>query len=299
MSVARLRNLAIGVVGCLAVAHPTIAQTPPGLDVGPVIESAARYVAEYVKGLASVVSEERYEQVVHRRMARDDAWRDLRGTGSPAGTITISRTLVSEYLLVQLPGANDWLPFRDVFRVDGAPVRDRDERLLTLFVKATPGSGRLAEGIRQESSRYNIGHVTRDINVPTFAFNDLASDVRSRCQWKLGGRQTLDGRPVWVLEFAEVASPTVIVDGDSGSVPARGRFWVAPGTGRIFRTQLETRPSGMTTRITVTFQEEPRLALLVPTRMEEKHSLPAESVDGVATYTNFRRFQVDTSFSLK
>ena len=35
-----------------------------------------------------------------------------------------------DLLIVKLEAAGVWMQFRDVFEVDGAPVRDRDERLV-------------------------------------------------------------------------------------------------------------------------------------------------------------------------
>ena len=39
------------------------------------------------------------------------------------------RETKSDYLLVKAPGGERWLPFRDVFEVDGKRVREREERL--------------------------------------------------------------------------------------------------------------------------------------------------------------------------
>jgi hypothetical protein len=55
----------------------------------------------------------------------------------------------------------------------------------------------------------------------------------------------------------------------------------------------------MTTRLVVTYRHEPRLGLLVPARMEEKHLMGRSTVDGDATYSNFRQFQVQTIVDIK
>ena len=88
-----------------------------------VLEKATAYVTGYIKALSSIVTEERYEQRVTRQVPR--------GTAPPEKQVT-SRILVSDFLLVQAPGATDWMPFRDVYSVDGVPVRDRSDRLFGL-----------------------------------------------------------------------------------------------------------------------------------------------------------------------
>ena len=108
-----------------------------------------------------MVSEERYEQTI-RRAPGANTTSVQRGASGPVQTV-----LVSDFLLVQVPGEG-WLPFRDVFERDGKKVRDREERLAKLFLKGgsrTPFDQ--ARAIMNESARYNIGNVERNINMPT------------------------------------------------------------------------------------------------------------------------------------
>jgi hypothetical protein len=271
--------LALVPVGLAAQARPVDPTTA-------LLDRASAYVVGYVKALSSVVSEERYEQVVWRARSMDSSQ-------------TPKRTLVSDYLLVLVPGASEWIPFRDVYSVDGVAVRDRSNRLLKLFVDSRADALEQAELILAESSRYNIGNVTRDINVPTFALQFLLPKLRGRFAFRLKGRERIGGEDTTVVEFEERASPTLVVGRDYENVPARGRFWIEPPSGRVLQTQMETRPSGMTTTIVVRYQREAKLDILVPARMDETHKLGSESVEGVATYTNFRRFRVETSVDIK
>jgi hypothetical protein len=77
---------------------------------------------------------------------------------------------------------------------------------------------------------------------------------------------------------------------------------VDPVTGRLMRAELaiEAPPEtfgpvthvGFTATIVVEFQEEPKLALWVPSRMSERYaSLPCS---GDAAYTDYRTFDVQT-----
>jgi hypothetical protein len=49
----------------------------------------------------------------------------------------------------------------------------------------------------------------------------------------------------------------------------------------------------------VSFRQEPKLDLLVPGEMIERRRGSVETLEGRATYTNFRRFRVDTSMEIK
>jgi hypothetical protein len=252
-----------------------------------VLLRASAYVAGYVKAMTSVVSEERYEQTLFRK-----------GDWTGAGVI-VRRTLVSDYLLVAVSGSSQWLPFRDVYSVDGVPVRDRSDRLLKLFVESPADAYNQALRIREESSRYNIGSGTRDTNVPTFALQFLSDELRGGFTFTLKGRERLDDLETVVVEYLETSLPSVIVGRQNEDVPSRGRFWIDPTDGRIVRTLLETRPNGGVNTLDVVYRYEPRLGILVPGEMNERRKADAEVVEGRATYSNFRRFQVDTSIQIK
>jgi hypothetical protein len=237
----------------------------PAGDVFPVLLKASAYLAEYVHALSSVVSEERYEQVLIRK-----------GDRTTAG-MTLSRVLLSDYLLVAVGGTGEWMPFRDVYAVDGVPIRDRSDRLLKLFVDAPPDAYTQALRIRDESSRYNIGSGVRDTNVPTFALQILAGEWRGGFSFRLKGHERI---------------------GDA-DIPSRGRLWIDPADGRILRTVFETRPNGAVNTLEVRFRHEPTLDLLVPGEMIERRNAGLEVLEGRATYSNFRRFRVDTSMEIK
>jgi hypothetical protein len=275
-------------LGVLSVAGA--ASEPQGTvsdsDIVPTLLKASNYLAGYVKALSSVVSEERFEQFLVRR-----------GDGATA-EVTVSRTLLSDYLLVAVNDTGEWIAFRDVYQVDGVAVRDRNDRLLDLFVKAPPDAYRQALRIRDESSRYNIGSM-RDINVPTFALQILTGEWRSRFSFKLRGRERLDATDAVIVEFVETASPTLVVGAQGENIPSRGRFWIDPADGRILRSLLTTRPLGNVNTLEVRFRHEPTLDLLIPAEMIERRKGGGETLEGRATYSSFRRFKVDTSVEIR
>jgi hypothetical protein len=259
-------------------------------SVSVILDKATAYVAAYVKALSSVVSEERYEQRVTRQITRGAA---------PPETQVTSRTLVSDYLLVQAPGSSEWMPFRDVYSVDGVPVRDRSDRLLKLFLEPSATSAARVFEIRKESSRYNIGNVSSDINAPTFALHVLGAELRDGFAFKQRGHQRMDGTDTAVIEYSETARPTMIRGHDYEDVPATGRFWIRPDTGSVMRSVVETRPRGMRTRIEVTYRYEASLGIVVPNEMTERRDMTEEVVEGRATYSKLRRFRVETSVEIK
>jgi hypothetical protein len=277
-------TLALSLWAQAPAAVPPQSVEPRLMDV---LMRTSAYVAGYVKSLSSVVSEERYEQSLTRKRERTTAG------------LYLWRILVSDYLLVAVEGTSEWLPFRDVYSVDGRPVRDRSNRLLKLFVESPPGGYEQALRIRDESSRYNMGGGTWDTNVPTFALQFLSEQLRGRFTFTLKGHERIDGVDTVVVEYQESSSPTVIVGRNGEDLPARGRFWIDPADGRILRTTLETRPPGCDNILEVTFRYEPGLGILVPGRMTEHRDSGLEVVEGRATYSNFRRFRVDTSIEIK
>jgi len=262
---------------CLPTARSTAPVQVPAGELTPILDRATAYVADYVKSLSSVVAEERFEQRV-----------DTKGDSLTADT-TVTRTLVSDYLLVQVPGLNEWLPFRDVYSVDGTPVRDRSDRLLKLFVEAPTQAFTQAIRIREESSRYNIGSGSRDINVPTFALQILTRQLRAGFAFKPRGRERVNDLDTIVVEYEETASSTLIVGRHDENVPARGRLWIDPDTGRVVRTRLETHPDGGNNSIDVVFREEPKLGLWVPSRMDERREAGTRIMEGRATTSRFSR----------
>jgi hypothetical protein len=280
---------------------------PPPAPVGPVaptkarelaldqaLARAAQYVLDFGREMSSVVAEEVYTQEVRGSVP---ATTTLTGTALDAGRAPQSRRLVSDYLLVKVAGLQGWLPFRDVFEVDGKPVRDRQDRLVKLFLEAPPGTVmENARTIWKESARYNIGNLERDLNVPTLPLWFLEPQNLDRFRFAKSGEETRGGTRVWVIDYAEVATPTFIKTPGGADVPAVGRLWIEPVSGRILRTTIKASVA----TITVTYApREETPGLWPPATMEERYAIGPKIITGVATYSNFRRFQVTTKEHIK
>jgi hypothetical protein len=240
------------------------------------------YVDQYEQDLAAVVSEERYLQEV----------------AEMNGMFGDKRTLRSDLLLAKA-GDLGWVAFRDVFEVDGKEVRDRSDRLVDLFLKPTGDSGAQVRKIVDESSRMNLGWVSRNINVPTMVLQFAKTAEQHRSEFKRGGTTEVsigvEGREI---RFQERAVPRMIETRDGAA--ASGKFWIDEATGRVLRTELRVSTGSTTATINVGYAEQPKLKLWLPALMNERYSTPRQPViTGRAFYENFRQFNVAVETIIK
>jgi len=281
-------RLVLAFAFALVVTNVAAAQT----DVGALVERAVAYVERFQQNFGSVVSEERYEQRLRRIAVPGSTSVQQRGGGGPQET-----TLVSDFLLVEVKGEG-WLPFRDVFERDGKPVRDREERLASIFLKGGRNAFDQARAVMDEGARYNIGNINRNINTPTLTLAFLTERHRQRFEFKLGKRD--DSDPGIEIEFREKGRPTFVATTGGRDLPVSGRFWINESDGTVLRSELDALDTGVEAHITVTYQKDDGIGLFVPARMEERYRRPRDPIEvyGVATYSRFRRFQVSTSEEL-
>ena len=96
---------------------------------------------------------------------------------------------------------------------------------------------------------------------------------------------------------------------NSADLPVTGTFWIAPGDGRVWASELVLSPANppLYAAIRVAFRQDPALGLPVPAEMDERYywdpgriraalagEHPAPDVEGRATYDRFRKFTVET-----
>jgi len=270
-----------------AGAPPSRPPVAPG-DVEGLLDRASAYLGQYLEDLSSVVSEESYEQAVG---------------GSPVSgfrAYRAMRRLRSDFLLVRLPGQAGWTPFRDVFEVDGRPVRDRDDRLRKLFLEMPPDALITARTILDEGARYNIGRTYRNINQPVLPLVFLLAENLTRFTFTPGGEDVVEGVRALRLDYEETSRPTLIRQaGTDRDMPSIGAFWIDPVTGRILKTQFETTDGIFRMLSAVVYRPDEALGLWVPGEMRETYTSAAERIYGKATYANFRRFQVKTDTAIR
>jgi hypothetical protein len=268
------------VLCALLVAAQVPARGAEQPDVSAVLAKAAKYLAGYEKAFSVVVAEESYVQSMVTGVV-------------PQGTPR-HRTLRSDVLQTSI-GQSDWVAFRDVFEVDGRAVRDRDTRLQKLFLDAPADALAQTRRIVAESARYNIGSLRRNINVPTMALTYLRAANQPRSVFVEAGRQNVDGVDADVLTFVEKTKPT-IVRSEATDLPATGRFWIEPESGRVLKTEISIVAAR--SKITVTYGLVPKLTMWAPVLMREEYD-GRESIRAEATYSNFRQFTVAVGEKIK
>src|SRR6185436_2996940 len=104
-----------GVLAWLAVAAGPGLHAQQSPSQQELLDRATAYSLSFVDRFTNVVAEETYKQTTTRPKA--------------------SRVLRSDLALVRYPGATTWIMLRDVFEVDGRPVRDanQEQRIMRLF----------------------------------------------------------------------------------------------------------------------------------------------------------------------
>ena len=282
------RAVATLIVATMAIAGAAAQEA----SLDEVLSRAAVYVANYSRLLQGIVAEELYLQNytttsrVRGRIARE------------------GRQLRSDVLLVKLPGDDWWLQFRDVFEVDRHPIRDRDQRLYKLFVEAKADARQQAQKLQAESARYNLGPVTRTINIPIMALLFLEQANQPNLTFKRGKSGNVkrfaglaDADDVWVIEFNEKGPGTMVKGANDRDIPSRGRVWLDHTTGRILRTELITQDLQLRAQIDVSYAATAGLGFLVPAEMRETYLMRQTEgrIDGKATYDKFRQFTVSTT----
>ena len=266
------------------------AQQPP---LAEVLKRAAAYVQRFHSQLSQIVGEERYVQVAHHARRSDN----------PAPDSNTRVELRSDLLLVRPSNVDRYVEFRDVFEVDGEAVHDRKQRIEALWNTGSAESTARLGAILDESSRYNIGRIQRNINTPLMALMFLDAAYQSRFSFRLAGK----GRPVlggqhtpdtsgvfrvstemWNIEFEEKRGDTIVKRPNGGNLRSRGRFWINPDSGAVLISELVIDGGGVLAKVTVSYQSEPLMGFLVPVEMRESYERRDEMITGHAVYAKFR-----------
>jgi hypothetical protein len=275
----------------LLVATAVAADDRPSLQA--ILARVSDYVVHYENTIQGIVAEEHYVQ-------------DSDKADRPFVT---HRELKSDLLLVRADGPNfGYVQFRDVFEVDGDAVRDRSDRLTKLFLNPSLSSRRQAAELMNESSRYNIGSIERNVNVPLVALMLLDPMYQMRFKYSVSSEHkgTPRGLPkspaftlvadAWEIDFEEVVTPTVIRGDDYQDAKSHGRIWVDPDTSQVLLTELVVEAKTVRSTFRVSFRSEPVAGLPVPVEMRETYTAKKRfyTLEGTATYSNFRQFSVTT-----
>jgi hypothetical protein len=267
--------------------------TQPGSGFHTVLSSAMRYAMNYEQQFALLASEEHYFQELQRPPNPGDNLSQRNpGGGMRAGGTMNQQVLKSDYLLVQLGGDGEgWMPFRDVFEQRGKKLRDRNDRLLNLFVKNDKDRFEKAAELTTNSAKLFLGNVARTINIPMLAMMFLHPRVNERFEFTDGGEEAINGRILRKAIYREAARPTLIKTTRGRDLALTGTIWIDPFNGTVMKTELNAADPAVRCQVTVTFRRDEALELWVPDRMDEyyKANLAVDDILATATYTNYRR----------
>jgi formylglycine-generating enzyme required for sulfatase activity len=254
-----------------------------------ILQRAGLYVARFIQQFSNVVAEEVYVQDSLGTLPIIASGRG--GTLASPPPQSRHREVKSDFLLVKI-GPAEWLPFRDVYEVDGQKVRDREGRLAKLFLQGTATSMEQARQISLESSRYNLGAMQRTINTPILSLLYLQLEVQPGFRFTVGKRDLDAGENIWIVDYKETGKPTLVRGARNIDVPSSGRFWIDADTGRVVKAELSLDTPGIHARLTTTFRRDDKFQIDVPFEMMERYSLDRGTVTATASYSRFRRFDV-------
>jgi len=317
-SVALAASLAAAGSGAPGRAAGAPQRVDPAL--APVLERVGAWIATFEREFSNVVAEERYVQLLKPwfgvpRSPKDEPelrWRDEVGTTLPnrPNAPLRRRQLRSDVLLVQTPDRGS-LSYRDVFEVDGRPVRNREDRIKRLFLSDQADDKEQLRRIANESARYNIGGLIRNFNIPTFPLIAIQPRNQGRFRFDRRKDEKIDGATYAVVEFKEQASPAIVRTPNGQDVPLSGRFWADPDTGRVVqaRVEIDNRWANLRSVIETTYVVNEEVGV-VPGSMWEWYRTTQLTLTGgeraydtyvecLASYANFRRFTVETAEIIK
>jgi hypothetical protein len=269
------------VMGAALIGGPIRAAPQSSANLDDVLAAAARYLADYEREITAIVAEESYLQEVlfenRRRHLRSD-------------------------LLVLHDATTGWIGFRDVFDVDKRPVRNRSQRLMNLFLEPRRDAVEQAKRIVDEGTRYNLSprrvQLRRTINMPLTPLYFLRQQNQRRSTFGLDLSAEPDEHGAVAVGFTEHAQPRIISTPDRA--PARGAFWIQPGSGRVVTAVLIIETLETLATIHVAFTEQPTFDMWLPATMDEEYVVGTRGrVVGHAEYSNFRRFRVDTTTDIQ
>lgn len=256
---------------------------PQDVPLETLLERLGAYIETYERDLSAVVSEEHYTQE----------------TTGGSSLWPSSRILRSEFLLTKANAeSSEWVAFRDVFEVDGKPVQDRSDRLVQLFLKPSGDATAQINRIVVESSKHNLGWVSRTINVPTMVLAFGKKQHQYRSQFRRGGRTKVGEIEAREVRFTERTLPRVVNTRDNAA--AQGTFWIEEATGRVLKTEMKISTGSTSLVIGVSYARDARLDMWLPVLMTERYSTPRQPIiTGRAIYQNFRKFDVTVGTIIK
>jgi hypothetical protein len=271
-----LRALVIAAAACAGV----IPASAAGPDLQTLLDMASAYELRFIGNFENVVAEEVYVQEM----------------SSPRR----KRTIKSDFLFVKYPDVVGSMALRDVYEVDGKPVRDatQADRLMKLFTSPVPNAILRARALAEEGARHNLLDIGT-LNNPVLAMVFLQPNYRPRFRFNLAGLEKDLGPTIRTVRFEEFRVPSILKTGANQDMLSRGLIWVDERDGRVVKTRLQVGPFRVPPEIVTTFRHDEGLGIDVPAEMRDWYPDRQGEIRGVATYGRFRRFQVQTQETIQ
>jgi hypothetical protein len=256
-------------------------------NVRSVVDRAARWVEQFERDFISVVADEHYDQF---------------SSNGPASA-RLHREIRSELLFMRPEAGESWVAVRNVlsYADDGdssIEVPNSRDRLTRVLAGGNRDGRNAIRRLADESARFNIGELARNLNTPTLALQFLDDAHRDRFKFRLDGGEQIAGDDVWRLVYQERRHPT-IVQANFRDIELAGRIWTRASDGAIVRTMLELdakagdNHTGLQTIITVEYVRDEKLNRPVPASMHEEYIEHGgdHHVTATAAYSNYRVFE--------
>jgi hypothetical protein len=263
----------------------------PAADLDSVIQRASEYVIKYEEELGNLIGTEDYLQNV--------AWKNTMGR---IGTVAKreQRRISSDFLIIQV-GIN-WEALRKTNRVDGSKIKEAQPEFETAFDDSPAANTRRLNQMKVDSTRYNIGGILREINLPTFALAVLRKNEVSRFEFQRTGTTKVNGISTWEVRFRELRGWTLVHGKPDQELFSHGTLWIEPDTGRVLKTEFMVEnnfeSAAIKARVVVTYGAAKNLSVVVPEMMMEQYEDQYNSIECRAEYSNFRRFEVEVKFDV-
>src|SRR5262245_11181669 len=253
----------------------------PG-DLDAVMQRASAYVAQYETALGNLIATEEYLQT----------W-----TNGRNARIAQRRTL-SDVLLIQV--GSEWSALRKVTRVDGSKLKTDEKGFAEAFEDSPANNSKRLLQMKTESTQYNLGNILREINLSTFALKVLRQTEIERFNFEKSRSEKINGVSTWAVHFAERGLQTLVRGEHGERLYSTGTLWIDPLTGRVLKTEfIVENPFAdppVKARTVVNYTRGKATDLLVPKSMLEHYESRGTSIDCLADYSDFRRFEVDVKF---
>lgn len=276
---------AVPLAAALLSAQPAPQAVEP--DLAYTVRVASAWTSRFTQNLSGLLFREKYLQKVQGGRP---------GTQGVISNMSRSGSLLTEanVFLLRAEATSEFVLFRDVYHANGRDITNHTERLETLLADGSDRAVEQAKRLTDASAAFNLGSVNRNVNIPTMGLRYLEAGVVGGVRFKVAGRETVQGLDTVIVDFEEIASPTLVRGTFDTDVPARGRYWIHAGSGSVPRAHVDFAGVDVNGRMEIDLMMHPQLAAWVPKEMTEVWRAVGQRITGLAQYDRYQRLSVST-----